>query len=227
MPQRRNAILSEHLDLSNRQMVNSKLLCLDAISYFLNDLFPCIEATLNQADYSTKYYSTRAIHFRDLWLSDLDRPGLQLVKFMADCLLCYVEPLSYEKYLMSETLEMSVSWDCLHPQLGRIINSFDADGPTIRICCHSTRHLEDQDSSVPQVRIFPRHGCRPAKLHFRFLFLSFFILSCFPSIWLTNGTYAVSFMKGLTLIPPAGRTLVDLPCKSFRKTAPTPCPGLS
>jgi hypothetical protein len=160
MPHRRNAILSEHLDLTNRQMVNSKLLCLDAMSYFQNDLFPCIEVTLplNQADYSNKYYSTRAIHFRDLQLSDLERPGLQLVKFMADCLKCYVEPLSYEKYLMSKSLQMSVSFDCLHLQLSRIMNSFDADGPTIGITCHSTRHLEDQDSSVPQVRILLKHG---------------------------------------------------------------------
>jgi hypothetical protein len=152
----RNAILSEHLDLSNNQVVTTELLSLDAMSHYKNNLFPCIKviSPTNQADYGTKYFSTRPIHYRDLQLSDLERPGLQLMKFTADCLKCYIEPLSYEKYLMSESLQMSLSCDCLHPELGHIMNSFDESGPTIGITCRSIRHLEDLHSSVTQVNIF-------------------------------------------------------------------------
>jgi hypothetical protein len=83
-----NFILPEYLDLSNQQMVNSDLLRSDARSHCSSDLYPCMERiSTDLVDYSLRYYSTRALNFRDLRLSDFERSGLQLVQFTADCLL--------------------------------------------------------------------------------------------------------------------------------------------
>jgi hypothetical protein len=133
------------------------MLRLEAITTCSNDLFPCMEWkewSIEPVGYSRKFFSTRALSFQELRLTDFERTGLELVLFSADCLLCFTEPISYSKYLLKDTLSMSLSWDFLHPLLGRLVDSFEGRlniGPPCGLACQSIRHLEDEDSQVPQV----------------------------------------------------------------------------
>jgi hypothetical protein len=166
-----NSIMPEHLDGHNQQMVSSDLLRLEAISTCSSDLYPCMEWTCTESvDYSRKYYSTRALMFRELRLSDFEQSGLELVQFTADCLLCFIEPISYSRYLLKDTLDMSLSWDCLHPLLGRLVDLFDGrhnEGSPCGLTCHSQRHFEDEDSHVFQVQ------CQACKLLYYWFFFNF------------------------------------------------------
>jgi hypothetical protein len=152
-----NSIMPEYLDGHNQQVVDSDMLRLEAITTCSNDLFPCMEWkewSIESVGYSKKFFSTRALSFRELRLSDFGRTGLELVLFTADCLLCFMRPISYSKYLLKDTLGMSLSWDFLHPLLGRLVDSFEGRlniGPPCGLACQSIWHLEDEDSQVPQV----------------------------------------------------------------------------
>jgi hypothetical protein len=112
-----NFILPEYLDLSNQQMVNSDLLRSDARSHCSSDLYPCMERiSTDLVDYSLRYYSTRALNFRDLRLSDFERSGLQLVQFTADCLLS----ISTRSPIVD--IFWTTLWKCPSPGIGYIHN---------------------------------------------------------------------------------------------------------
>jgi hypothetical protein len=197
-----NSIMPEHLDGHNQQMVNSDMLRLEAISTCSNDLFPCMEWkewSIAPVDYSRKYFSTRKLSFRELRLSDFERTGLELVLFTADCLFCFMEPISYSRYLLKDTLGMSLSWDFLHPLLGCLVYSFNGRhniGPACGFMCYSQRHLEDEDSRVFQVRCLACNCCTSGSSlifplsHYK-IYL-FFISSSIPYI---NNSCAELFMN--------------------------------
>jgi hypothetical protein len=133
--------MPEFLDHNNQQVVSADMLRLEAIATNSNDLFPCVESkewSIKPVGYSKKFFSTRALSFRELRLTNFERNGLELVLFTADCLLCYMEPISYSRYLLRDTLDMSLFWDLLHPLLGRLINSFEGMqdiGPPCGLMC--------------------------------------------------------------------------------------------